>query len=285
MWKGIYIGLLISLFTATTSYSQNWQQTLKFAELALEREDYQTALLTFQRLAFFSKGQENKAYINFQIARCYHLQGKFKWAARYYDQCFYLAEDSLAQQALVGKIGLLLSQSMFKEALAEIYALEYSAVFKDTQRLAFLEGLAHFGNLEYEKAHDAFSKALPADDTLSKNQLRSLLLQDKRLSQPNPQIARTISFILPGAGQLYAGDLKNGLNSMALNAALVALAVNVATTYSLLDAGLVVLPWWLRYYLGGAEKARLIAERKRLENRAALYHDVLDIFQERSLKK
>ncbi len=277
MLRRICTVLLISFLTASAAWSQNWQQTQDFAQAALDRGDFKTALLTFQRLAFFNQGG-NKALINFQIARCYHLGGKLDLAARYYDNCFYIADDSLAQQAVIGKIGLLLSGRRFNEALAELYSLEFSTAPRDTQRLAFFEGLAHFGNMDFNEAHLAFSKALPKEDTLARNELNYFFLEDKRLHSPNPKLAHTLSFIVPGMGQFYAGDVKNGLNSLALSAGLVAIAVNIAATYSLFDAGLAVVPWLQRYYLGGTEKAKIIAERKRLENRAALYNDVLELF-------
>ena len=64
-----------------------------------------------------------------------------------------------------------------------------------------------------------------------------------------------LSMIFPGAGQFYAGDLKNGFNSLILNAGLLTWFVSYAFTYSTIDAAFTIGPWFYRYYLGGFQRA------------------------------
>jgi tetratricopeptide (TPR) repeat protein len=278
MWRGIYLGLWISFFLSHTAKAQTLEQTEQFAQKALARGNYEIALPALQRLAFFKKGG-SKALISYQIAQCYKAQGNVALANQYYDNCYYTAQanDSLAQEAVMGKISLLLSQRKFKKALAEIYSLEISGILTDAKRLAFLEGVALFGAQKFEKANQAFVRALPQPDSTKIKALDNLF-SDKRLRTPKPKIARNLSFFLPGLGQFYAGDLKNGVNSLALNTAMLGLTYNIVLNYTALDAFLAVIPWFQRYYLGGTEKAEIIAQNKLVENQAEVYLEVLAIF-------
>jgi tetratricopeptide (TPR) repeat protein len=277
MLRDICIGLSISLLTYASSLAQSYVQTQTFAAKAMARSDYKTALHAYQRLSFFGNQQE-QSFLNYQIAYCYHQQAKFTLAASYYDKCFFLAGDSLAQQAVFGKMGVLLGQHKYNEALAEIYAVQTTMKKMDTTRLFFYEGLAHFGNKDFAEAGNAFKNALIVKDGSAALEIEELL-QDDRLSKPNPELAFKLSFFLPGLGQFYAGDVKNGFNALALNSALVLLAVNIATNYTLLDAGIAIVPWFQRYYMGGTEKAKIIAQRKLTENQGEVFNEILDVFE------
>ena len=91
--------------------------------------------------------------------------------------------------------------------------------------------------------------------------------------------------ILPGSGQIYSGDFKNGINSILLTGGLAALGVLMYNQYSLLDAFLAVFPWFFRYYQGGYEKAKNIAHDKRAIRRDKTYKKVLEIVNESKKKQ
>ncbi len=91
--------------------------------------------------------------------------------------------------------------------------------------------------------------------------------QAERVAKKNPKTARVLSMILPGAGQFYAGDIKNGLNSLLLNALLGFWFVTTGLAYTFVDAAATVTPWLFRYYGGGIRRAGEIVEKK--EGRAA----------------
>jgi hypothetical protein len=74
----------------------------------------------------------------------------------------------------------------------------------------------------------------------------------------NPKLARVMSIIFPGSGQIYAGDLKNGLNSFGLIAGLAATATALSASILFIDAAIIIFPWFQRYYMGGYQKAYAI---------------------------
>ena len=85
-----------------------------------------------------------------------------------------------------------------------------------------------------------------------------------------------MSMIVPGLGQLYVGDVKNGLKSFVLSVGLFSLGLRSALINNPLDAAISTLPWFQRYYQGGFKKAELIAIARIQEKRYKIYNQLLD---------
>jgi hypothetical protein len=84
-----------------------------------------------------------------------------------------------------------------------------------------------------------------------------------------------MSIFLPGLGQFYAGDIKNGLNSLLLTGGFFTIGFIVAINYSLVDAMVAVVPWIQRYYVGGYNRAAGIAENKKKSKQDKVYQAIL----------
>lgn len=79
----------------------------------------------------------------------------------------------------------------------------------------------------------------------------------KKAMKKSTTKAMIMSAILPGAGQAYIGDWKDGLNSLALNTVMMALTYSTVVTYTPVDGVLLMSPWLLRYYAGGIKNLKL----------------------------
>ena len=80
------------------------------------------------------------------------------------------------------------------------------------------------------------------------------------------------SLIIPGTGQLYSGDIKNGLNSLLLLSGIFYLGTIVSSS-----ALVLIVPILCRYYIGGIVHAKQIADRKREEKKNIYYTNLLGI--------
>lgn len=270
--------LLINFLPPYSAVAQNINQTKAFAEEAFNRGDYSNALQAFQRVAFFQESQE-RAVLYYKIATCYSQTNKLDLANSYYDRSFFLAEDSLVREIIFEKLKILLRQGKFNNALLEIFSVEQALEGENAKRLHFFEGLCYYGLDDFNAAYVAFDNALTPKDSIAKKQLKTLLIDNKKLARPNPNKAQNLSYILPGLGQFYAGDVKNGFNSLLLSATFIGVAINVGYRYSFIDAAISVIPWFQRYYLGGADKAKIIAEQKLSENKVEVYIKVVSVFR------
>jgi hypothetical protein len=115
-----------------------------------------------------------------------------------------------------------------------------------------------------------------AEDAEGRAELERLMHKAERVSRKSPKTARTLSMFIPGAGQFYAGDLKNGFNSMLLNGLLMYWFVNTGFNYSFLDAAATISPWLFRYYSGGIRRAGEILEKKKEERLREIFNRVLE---------
>ncbi|MBC7774143.1 MAG: hypothetical protein H7246_01790, partial [Phycisphaerae bacterium] len=140
-------------------------------------------------------------------------------------------------------------------------------------------GAAHFGIHEFQLAREDLLPFFAPEDLKGRAEFERLMRQAERVSRKSPKTARILSMILPGAGQFYAGDIKNGINSLLLNALLGYWFVATGISYTFLDAAATVTPWLFRYYGGGIRRAGEILEKKKEERLRKVFRKVLEQIQ------
>lgn len=274
MWRLFYT-VVCSLLLSGLS-SQSLDSTFALAERLYAQERYSEATFFYERARFFSP-EEIEVEILYKMGQCYRRSFEAEKALAYFDRVYFTSSEALLkQEALLAKVQSLIQIKRFSLALAEIYASN-PANKEQELRFHFYEGICHYARKDFDQSFHSFTAAA-GDDSAKVNSIAQLYSDTSSLYRPRPKLAKKMSYFLPGLGQLYSGDLKNGLNSIALNVAMVALAVNVGVNYSLFDAFLAVFPWVQRYYLGGTDKAEMIAKEKLLENRQLFYLEVLQVF-------
>jgi hypothetical protein len=260
----------LSLFPLLLS-GQNFSETWSIAESAFAEGQYNTALGAYQRINFFA-GNESVPALYQRLAECYRQVGRYDLAELYYDRAYFTAvAPGEERAALLGKVRSLVAQGAYPAAIAEIYSLD------SLSKLAhFYLGLCHFHREDYGQAELSFMAAANTD--FQARRIALAFADADRLHEPIPRKATNLSYVFPGLGQFYAGDVKNGLNSMGLAAGLVALGIQVGLRYTFVDALLLVVPWFQRYYLGGAERAGLLAEGARYDSRREVLWEVMEAF-------
>jgi tetratricopeptide (TPR) repeat protein len=249
-----------------------------YADDNFARGEWEVALLNYNRLLFTSTETNEQARLNYQIGSCYFLMGAFDLAENYFDFAYFSAEsDSMQTEAVLAKTRALIRQERYVLALFELANLtpENTTYFDGT--IALYTGLCHFHQNKFEEATPYFLAVL-GNDSLARMELATVLSSRKLLHRPNPNLAHWLS-LLPGTGQFYAGDVKNGFNSLLLNVSLFAMGANVVQSLSFIDAMVSVAPWIQRYYYGGMVAAERIATDKRHNNRQLALGQVLDLIQ------
>lgn len=271
--------LVFSLGWFVSLNAQTIEETRAFANEMYEQGNYRLALRSLQRIAFFQR-ENPTSDLYFKIAQCKLKTGDYKKAAVYFDRSYFLAQNQVEiERSLFGKIACLVHLKDWNETLAEIYAEEDDLTFESKKRATFYKGLSHFALEDFEASEKAFQNCISEEDTLRKTIIAELFEDERRLHYPNPKTAKILSIITPGAGQFYAGDYKNGFNSLLLNGGLLALGIRMAYTYSVLDVFITVFPWSQRYYSGGYERAEKLAKKERAFRRKELFTEVLKVLE------
>lgn len=276
-------GILFLIIITTVSYnsvSQDFIETIEFADKQFENKNYQLAVKEYQRALFFSEGRRVD-YLYKQIANAFFVNKQFDQAQYFYELSYKTSKcDSSKNEMLIKKVQCLLFLKRFRSSLFELYNLPDSSSDYFEDRKNFYLAISYFGLKDFKKSAQYFTKTV--DNLQSKEEIIKLLNNKKLLYKPNPKTAKILSIILPGAGQLYAGDLKNSINSFALISGLIYLSIRLALKYSYLDAIITVIPWFMRYYQGGYINAEVMAKQKREKRRLKTFLKVLKIVETQS---
>jgi len=256
--------------------AQTAAESMRFAEEQVAAGNQSLALKTYQRVLFFS-GDQYKEVCQRHLATLFAAQGEFEKAAFYYDLLYQSAKtDSLRYEALFSKTGLLMLQSQYKKALLELLSLPQNLPEPWMSRKRLYLGAAHFGIREFDLARQDLLPLFALEDHSGRSKFEQLMRQAERISRKSAKKARNLSMVLPGAGQFYAGDYKNGINSLLVNALLGYWLVSTGISFTFLDAAATVSPWLFRYYAGGMRRAGEILEKKKEEGLKKVFGKVLE---------
>jgi tetratricopeptide (TPR) repeat protein len=249
-----------------------------FADEQFDRGFYEVAAAGYNQLLFFATETEDQAQLNYNIAQCYYQLGAWQLAADYFDYTYNATDqDSLQIEAVFGKTRSIMQMQDWNSALVELASLPDAPHL--TAKVALYEGICWFQLEQFDAAQKAFLKVVPEMDTTTRAQINQYFSNRKYLFRPNPSRSFYMSLFFPGSGQLYAGDVKNSLNSIALNGLLLYLSYNVIQNLTVLDALVSFAPWLQRYYYGGAVAAERIATEKREQRRKETFKQVLNVLE------
>jgi hypothetical protein len=234
----------------------------------------EAAIAQLERVIFFGEGTYDADAFSL-LGDMYTKDGKFVEAADVYNQ----AAQAVSSNDEIIRLKLLQSAALIRAGKSELATIELYGIQPAETDSAFLKhqflvGITQFKAGEFESSRKAFRGATA--DRKSQEQIDSLFAELGRIKHPKAKTARILSIIFPGAGQFYAGDVKNGINSMLLTGGFIALGYFVATGYSLLDATVAVIPWIQRYYMGGFKRAGFIAEERMKEKQDRIYRELLN---------
>lgn len=274
-YSSIGVLLLFSLLIfQQNGQAQTLEETYNFSLEQYELQNHTVAAKGFQRVIFFDSTKVfPKAYQ--YLADCYLAERKYERAAFFFDiaATYQNEEDSLKTELIFDKCNALLLQKKFNHALIELYGLDESLQQNFAVKKDLYFGIAYFGLEDYEESKNHFLKV----STNSEYQMTidSLFQENDKVSKLSPKKASYLSMALPGLGQFYSGDLKNGFNSLGLNAILLSAFLITTANSGLLNAALVIYPWYQRYFIGGFQAARSNTIIIKKERRADIYQALI----------
>ena len=130
------------------------------------------------------------------------------------------------------------------------------------QRARFLRGVAYLYQFKWEQARLVFQTYFDEipDAARAAAKIDALFSEAINLPQKSEKVARLLSTFLPGLGQTYAGDWKNGLNALLLNGVLGYITLDAAIERDYDDALLSFFFLSYRYYTGNRYRAAEAAQ-------------------------
>jgi tetratricopeptide (TPR) repeat protein len=270
----LFILVFSSIFFVARA--QSLSQVLEVANQQFRLGNYSLALKEYQRFLFFDNGDEPEVYDH--IGNCFQNLGQFEQASGFYDKAFFsYTSDHLKNKALFSKVECMIYMKDFGLALADVLSLSDSISGEDYYRKELLTAICYFGIEDFTNAKTSFVNCIDPVDSVSRQKIGLIFENKKNFYSPNPKTASVLSMCFPGLGQFYAGDIRNGINSILLTSALALLGTRIAVHQTIYDAFFTVMPWFQRYYQGGYVRAENIAIQKRAIHRSNAYEQTLDL--------
>ncbi len=248
----IALFLFFCNFTATAE-----ELPLSLGKHLFEQGNYDAAITEYKRFLFFHPDDTRISEVYRNIGLAYRAQSLWTeattalWTAAHYAP----DDESKSEYQLELAVTLIASQNYDLAQLELIKVTMRAPSAALYRRALFLRGIAYIYQLRWNEAREVL-KNWSSDERLN-------VLFDEAVNTPKKTVntARILSTILPGAGQIYAGDWQGGINALLLNSALGFLTIDAALDRHYTDALLWGVLVFRRYYQGNTFRAGQAAEQ------------------------
>lgn len=270
--------LILLIFIVKTSFSQDLKQSFDFANELFNKKDYAGASITYRRVIYFDKTDNYRKDCYKNIADCLYETQQYEEAADYYELAFFQQKsDSAKAEIIFRKMSCYLILNNFEYAEIELLNLPSNLNTEQTKRKTFYTAVLNFSTEKYDLAKAQFGSLVDSSKIESRIKIEQLFDKNEKINRLNPKAARIMSMIIPGLGQFYAGDIKNGTNSIILTVGIATWGiVSAVKSTSPFDILVTAAPWFQRYYMGGYKKAEQITINEKMRRRSKVYNQILD---------
>ena len=226
--------------------------------------DYDAAITEYKRFLFFDADHPQAGEVQFKIGLAYRTQEWWAEAVEAMVAAVQLTAEAELQAKRRVELAVTLSASgAYDLALVELIKVDMqSQSARLRHRARFLRGIAYLYQFKWEQARSVFAAYFDETPSAARAaaEIDALFSEAINLPQKSEKTARLLSTFLPGLGQTYAGDWKNGLNALLLNGVLGYVTLDAAIERDYDDALLSFSFLFYRYYSGNRYRAAEAAQ-------------------------
>lgn len=223
--------------------------------------NHDTAITEYKRFLFFHPHDPRVGEVYYNIGLAYRAQSLWTEAVNTLRIAAHYAMDreSKSEYQLELAVTLIATQNYDLAQLELIKVMLRNPSVQRYRRALFLQAVTYIYQFQWEAAR-AILRDYATDEKLD-------ALFDSALNMPQKsvKVGSVLSKILPGAGHVYAGDWRGGLNAIVLNSALGFLTIDTVLDGHYTDAALWAGLVLLRYYRGSTFRAAKAVEQFNLQ--------------------
>lgn len=263
-----YFTATILLISCATFAQNSFDAQFNYAKKLYSDEHYFDTVTELKRLLFFDENSEYNYKANLLIGKTYKQGAKFSDAIRYLTLAELSAKniDELFETRIeIIRINIL--RRTTRRALKLLDSLGSDERFIDRKdEIKYWRGWAYMFAGDWEQAAQTFAE-------IDTNHVLKTLSEEVRNDLYSVSFAKTISYIIPGAGQIYTGEYISGLLSLGWNVLWGYLTIKAFIAERIFDGIVIANFLWLRFYRGNLQNAENFAMEKNLvrSNRALNY--------------
>jgi TM2 domain-containing membrane protein YozV len=232
--------------------------------------NYLEARVGYERLLF--SGSENVNLLLLKKSYCFKAESKFEEAYEMLQRAdFFGGEDSIRFQLYYECALNSFLAHRYDLSLNKLQELHYYFPSKTNQAMEILEILTLNQMKKWDEAEKKYDLFISKNSILT-TEATALYKEQKPRKLKNPDKAETLSLLFPGAGQMYAGYVGQGLTSFGIQAGLVTFAIYSFVNGFYFSGAFTGVGLFYMFYNGGARHAKYLAEKRN--------HEKMDEFNE-----
>lgn len=241
---------------------------VEFGDQLLLAGQYDQAITEYKRYIFFHSGEPGAeigaAYYKMGLA--YRQQGSWDNALDALQKAVQTASgDEARDEWRIAQGVTLIAAGRFDQADFLLLKVEmYSPSEEAKKNATFFRGVSGLYTSKYDQAREAFHAYFRlggADRTGLGAKVDGLLARTQKKGYKSPRLAKTLSSILPGLGQMYAADWLGGFNALAINGLTGALLVYDLLEWRWQNALFNSIFFFERFYRGNRMNAEEAAKK------------------------
>ena len=249
---------------------------LSLGKHLFEQGNYDAAITEYKRFLFFHPDDPRVGEVYYNIGLAYKAQGLWTDAVTALRTATHLSIDNetKSEYQLALAVTLIATKNYDLAQLELIKVKLRNPSARVHQRTLFLQAVAYIYQFRWEEARSVLS------DYTTDERLEALFDSAVNMPRKSVKVAKGLSTILPGAGHIYTGDWRDGLNTLVLNGALGFLIIDAVLDGHYSDAALWGGFIFLRYYRGNTFRAGAAAEQFNLRESHRTAEALLQRLQE-----
>jgi len=264
--KKLLISLSILILQANYAFSTDLIST---ADALSEKGQYNEAVTEYKRFIFFhaDSNRTDSAFLKMGLA--YRKMRNWHQALDAIETSITMADDPQVaeERSFYLATTMIASKDYSLSKLELIKLIDSSRSEQIRQKALYFSGIASVYNFDWNATEKYFGDFYYKSDMENRAKSLKSILSETRNSYKSPGTAKLLSIFIPGAGQFYARNWRDGLNAFILNGLLIGLTASEVYRGNYDNASLIFLLLTSRYYMGNIYHAGKDAE---------LYNENLD---------
>ncbi len=296
-----YIIFFLFLFTVDTLFCANndlkkinFKFSLKYGLELFNNNDYYRAITEFKRYNFFIKNKHNNDMASYYMGLSYFKGGEFKKAKNVFYSILESDNNDFIEDSYI-RLGDISFQREFQKVVQHKYYDFSLPDFNPDNYFHYLNNYRTAGKYSDEALSKIlFSYMLNFNLGKSAYFMNSMKFRDKKyksivydlkkdfyriknVSEKSAAFATVLSIVIPGAGQIYAGEVKEGFIALGVNASFITLSILAYKNYSKF-VGLLLGYYELTFYFGNINNAQHAVNKYNENQRNKVRRYLIDLY-------
>jgi tetratricopeptide (TPR) repeat protein len=252
------LAVLIVFFSQTIPVLSD--DILTLADDLSKQGKYDEAITEYKRFIFFNPDYADNAQVFYKMGLAYRAEHNWYYALDTIKTSITLTHDpEIANERRFSLATTLLASGNYSLARLELIRILDSTKDSSLSRKAlYFSGIASVYAFDWDATARYFNDFYSDSNNES---LKELNLTLKKKSYKSTTTAKVLSVFIPGAGQFYAGNWRDGLNAFVLNGVIIGFTANSIYKKDYKDALLITFLLLYRYYTGNIYRAEMDVEK------------------------